>query len=105
MLGGMAIELPRWLLVIAYSIFDWRMVCRFARPLVLNAVKALPHAAPCTLALMALRGSIAALLVFTLGSTRGRPTWQRVRAGTHIVATNATIALHLSAGLNASRTT
>ena len=65
--GWMTIELPHWLLAICYAFIGWRIGLCFTQPLILHAAKALPRIAVCTLALIALCGGIAALLVFAAG--------------------------------------
>jgi membrane AbrB-like protein len=65
--GLMTIELPRWLLAIAYALVGWQIGLRFTWPLFVHAAKALPRIIACTLALIALCGGLAALLVVTAG--------------------------------------
>jgi len=61
--GWMTIELPRWLLLMAYVIIGWRIGLRFTRPLLAHAIKTLPQVAGCTFALVAICMVLAALLV------------------------------------------
>ena len=63
----MTIELPHWLLAIAYALVGWQIGLRFTWPLFVHAAKALPRIIACTLALIALCGGLAALLVVTAG--------------------------------------
>jgi membrane AbrB-like protein len=65
--GLMTIELPRWLLAIAYALVGWQIGLRFTWPLFVHAAKALPRILVCTLALIALCGGLAALLVVIAG--------------------------------------
>jgi uncharacterized protein len=61
--GLMTIKLPRWLLAASYSCVGWQIGSRFTRPLLIHAAKALPRIFACTLALIALCGLLAVLLV------------------------------------------
>lgn len=65
--GWMTIELPRWLLAVGYAFVGWSIGLRFTRPLLIHAAQALPRIILCTLALIALCGVFAALLVITAG--------------------------------------
>ncbi len=51
-LGLISIELPRWLLTLAYAVVGWRIGLRFTRPLLVHAAKALPRVLVCTLVLV-----------------------------------------------------
>ncbi len=62
--GWMTIELPRWLLLIAYLIIGWRIGLRFTRPLLARAMKALPQVLGSTFALIAICMGLSALLMF-----------------------------------------
>jgi len=62
-LGVMTIELPRWLLVMAYAVLGWRIGLRFTPSLLALAAKALPRILACTLALIALCIGLSRLLV------------------------------------------
>ncbi len=50
--GFMTIELPRWLLVIAYAVFGWRIGLRITPPLLAHAAKVLPRVLLSTVALI-----------------------------------------------------
>jgi uncharacterized protein len=65
--GLMTVELPRWLLAIAYALVGWQIGLRFTRPLFIHAAKSLPRIIACTLALIALCGGLAGLLVVVAG--------------------------------------
>jgi membrane AbrB-like protein len=66
-LGWMTIELPPWLLVLSYAVVGWSIGLRFTRPLLLHAAKAFPRVLACMLALIALCGVLAGVLVITAG--------------------------------------
>ena len=57
------LELPRWLLALAYAAIGWRVGLRFTVKLLLQAARALPQILLCTFTLIALCGGLAALLV------------------------------------------
>jgi uncharacterized protein len=61
--GLMTIELPRWLLAASYACLGWTIGSRFTPPLLLHAARELPRIFACTLALIALCGLLAILLV------------------------------------------
>ena len=61
--GWMTIELPRWLLMMAYVIIGWQIGLRFTRPLLAHVIRTLPQVAGCTFALIAICMILAALLV------------------------------------------
>ncbi len=92
--GLMTIELPHWLLAVAYSAVGWRIGLRFTRPLLLHAARALPRILACTVALIALCAGIAAVLVVTQGidpltaylatSPGGVDTVAIIAASTHV---------------------
>jgi membrane AbrB-like protein len=65
--GWLSIELPRWLLAIAYAFVGWRIGLRFTRPLLAHAMRALPRIIACSLALIAVCGGIGAALVAIAG--------------------------------------
>lgn len=65
--GVMEIELPQWLLTIAYAFIGWRIGLRFTRPLLLHALKALPGIIASTLALIAACGLLAGAFVVFAG--------------------------------------
>lgn len=62
-MGAMEIELPPWLLSVAYAFIGWRIGLRFTRPLLLHALKALPGIAASMLALIAACGLLAGAFV------------------------------------------
>jgi len=66
-LGLITIELPRWLLTLAYAVVGWRIGLRFTRPLLVHAAKALPRVLVCTLFLVAFCAGLGALLVVIVG--------------------------------------
>ncbi|HEY9130170.1 MAG TPA: AbrB family transcriptional regulator, partial [Dyella sp.] len=51
-LGLIAIELPPWLLALAYAFVGWGIGLRFNRPLLKHVARALPRVAACTLVLV-----------------------------------------------------
>ncbi|SAL60042.1 putative ammonia monooxygenase [Caballeronia udeis] len=65
--GWLTIELPRWLLAIAYAFVGWRIGLRFTRPLLAHAARALPRILACSLALIAACGGIGVALVAVAG--------------------------------------
>ncbi|CAN7738791.1 AbrB family transcriptional regulator [Caballeronia sp. LjRoot34] len=65
--GWLSIELPRWLLAIAYAFVGWRIGLRFTRPLLAHAARALPRIIACSLALIVVCGAIGAVLVAVAG--------------------------------------
>jgi membrane AbrB-like protein len=65
--GWLTIELPRWLLAVAYAFVGWRIGLRFTRPLLAHAMKALPRLIACSVALIAICAGIGGALVVTAG--------------------------------------
>jgi uncharacterized protein len=66
-LGWLVIELPPWLLVLSYAVVGWSIGLRFTRPLLAHVAKAFPRVLACNLALIALCGVLAGVLVFAAG--------------------------------------
>lgn len=66
-LGWLAIELPPWLLVLAYAVVGWSIGLRFTRPLLAHAGRVFPRVLACTLTLIALCGILAGVLVVAAG--------------------------------------
>ena len=66
-LGWLVIELPPWLLVLSYAVVGWSIGLRFTRPLLAHVAKAFPGVLACTVALIALCGVLAGVLVFAAG--------------------------------------
>lgn len=66
-LGWLAIELPPWLLVLSYAVVGWSIGLRFTRPLLAHVAKAFPQVLACMVALIALCGVLAWVLVFAAG--------------------------------------
>ncbi len=66
-LGWLVIELPPWLLVLSYAVVGWSIGLRFTRPLLAHVAKAFPRVLACMIALIALCGVLAGVLVFTAG--------------------------------------
>jgi uncharacterized protein len=66
-LGWLTLELPPWLLVLSYAVIGWSIGLRFTRPLLAHAAKALPRVLACMIALIALCGVLAAVLVLAAG--------------------------------------
>jgi hypothetical protein len=66
-LGWLVIELPPWLLLLTYAIVGWSIGLRFTRSLLAHAAKAFPRVLACMVALIALCGVLAAVLVITAG--------------------------------------
>jgi len=62
-LGWLVIELPPWLLVLSYATLGWSIGLRFTRPLLVHATKAFPRVLASTVALIALCGVLAGVLV------------------------------------------
>lgn len=65
--GIMKVELPPWLLAIAYVLLGWSIGLRFTRPILAYAAKALPRILASILCLVAICGGFAALLVAFAG--------------------------------------
>ena len=65
--GWIAIELPPWLLAASYALIGWNIGLRFMRPLLIHSLRALPQIVLCALALIALCGGIAMLMVHVAG--------------------------------------
>ncbi|HLN22920.1 MAG TPA: AbrB family transcriptional regulator [Patescibacteria group bacterium] len=92
--GWIAITLPPWLLAIAYALIGWRIGLLFTRPLLAHAARALPSILACTLALIALCGGLAAVLVAVAGvdpltaylatSPGGADTVAMITASSHV---------------------
>ncbi len=93
-LGWLQIELPPWLLAIAYAVIGWRIGLRFTRPLLAYAAKALPRILACTLALVAACAALAGVLVmvghidpmtaYLATSPGGADTAAIIAASTHV---------------------
>lgn len=66
-LGLIEIELPEWLLAIAYALVGWNIGLGFTRPVLLHAARALPQILLSILVLIAFCGGLACVLVRTLG--------------------------------------
>lgn len=66
-LGWMTIDLPPWLLAGSYALVGWNIGLRFTRPLLVHAALALPKVLLGTVALIALCGAIAGVLVVAAG--------------------------------------
>ena len=62
-MGWLIIELPPWLLVLSYATLGWSIGLRFTKPLLVHATKAFPRVLACTVALIALCGLLAGVLV------------------------------------------
>lgn len=60
--GLLKIELPMWLLALAYALVGWSIGLRFTRSILTHAARALPRVAACIVLLMALCGCMAAAL-------------------------------------------
>jgi uncharacterized protein len=65
--GWMVIELPIWLLTASYAFIGWNIGLRFTRPLLVHAALALPRILVCVVAMIALCGVVAGVLVVTAG--------------------------------------
>lgn len=63
----MTLELPPWLLAVSYAVIGWSIGLRFTRPILIHAFWALPKIIGSMLALMAVCGVIAAVLVVVAG--------------------------------------
>ncbi|MDK4731257.1 AbrB family transcriptional regulator [Rhizobium sp. CNPSo 3490] len=61
-IGILKIELPMWLLAIAYALVGWSIGLRFTRSIISHVARALPRVAACIVLLMALCGCMAAAL-------------------------------------------
>jgi len=66
-LGVMELELPHWLLALAFAFVGWRIGLPFTRPLILHALKMLPMIAASTLCLMTICAGLAAVFVLVAG--------------------------------------
>jgi membrane AbrB-like protein len=66
-LGWLSFELPPWLLVLSYAVVGWSIGLRFTRSLLAHVAKAFPPVLACMLALIALCGVLAGVLVFAAG--------------------------------------
>lgn len=65
--GWMSIELPPWLLAASYALVGWNVGLRFTRALLVHAARLLPHIVGSTLALIALCGVLAFVMVAVAG--------------------------------------
>jgi membrane AbrB-like protein len=65
--AGLMIDLPPWLLAIAYTLVGWTIGLRFTREIVVYVAKAFPRIVASIFALIAICGSFAALLVWKAG--------------------------------------
>ncbi|HET6389360.1 AbrB family transcriptional regulator [Hyphomicrobium sp.] len=65
--GLLTIDLPRWVLAIAYAFIGWHIGLRFNRPLLVHAARKMPIIIGSTLALVAVCGALAAGLVLLAG--------------------------------------
>ncbi|MCF1449937.1 AbrB family transcriptional regulator [Agrobacterium vitis] len=65
--GLVKIELPLWLLAVAYAMVGWRIGLAFSRRLLLHAAKAAPQVALSILILISFGGCLAFLLWYLLG--------------------------------------
>jgi len=65
--GLMVIETPPWLLAISYALVGWWVGLRFERPLLIHAARVLPRMIVCILALIALCGGLALVLIVFAG--------------------------------------
>jgi len=61
--GWLVIELPPWLLVLSYAVIGWSIGLRFTRPLLVHAATVFPRVLASMLALIALCGVLAGVLV------------------------------------------
>ena len=61
--GLMKIELPPWLLAVAYALVGWNVGLRFTRPLLVYSARVLPQVIGSALALIALCGLLAGVMV------------------------------------------
>jgi membrane AbrB-like protein len=64
--GLISIELPPWLLAIAYALVGWSIGFRFQRPILIYAAHAFPRVAGAILLLLAICGGLGAVLSVTL---------------------------------------
>jgi membrane AbrB-like protein len=64
--GWLTIELPHWLLAIAYALVGWRVGLQFTPELLRHAARALPTLAASAAALVVACAGLAELLVYTL---------------------------------------
>jgi len=65
--GLIAIELPPWLLAVAYALLGWSIGLGFTRQILANAARALPQTFLSILTMMGFCGGLAFILVKTLG--------------------------------------
>jgi hypothetical protein len=65
--GWITIVLPPWLLAACYALVGWNVGLRFSRQLLVHAARALPQIIGTTLALIAVCGGIAMLMVYVAG--------------------------------------
>lgn len=65
--GWLTIELPPWLLLLAYALIGWSIGLRFTRPLLVHAARAFPRVLAAMVTLILLCGVLAAVLVFAAG--------------------------------------
>jgi membrane AbrB-like protein len=65
--GVLTFELPPWLLALSYALVGWNIGLRFTRAIVIHAAKALPRVIGSILALIAICGIFAAILVKMTG--------------------------------------
>lgn len=92
--GWLTLELPRWLLAVAYAFIGWRIGLRFTRALLTHALKALPRILACSLALIAICAGIGGVLAVMAGvdpltaylatSPGGADTVAIIAASTHV---------------------
>lgn len=92
--GVMSIELPPWLLAIAYALIGWRIGLRFTAPLLRHALSTLPMTIAATAALMAICAVAAVLLwafagidflsAYLATSPGGADTVAIIAASTHV---------------------
>ncbi|MBE0578774.1 AbrB family transcriptional regulator [Devosia sp.] len=61
--GGVSFQLPEWLLAISYTVIGWTIGLNFTRPILIRAMRTLPQIIASILALMAVCGAIAWILV------------------------------------------
>ena len=65
--GGVAFQLPEWLLAAAYLVIGWGIGLRFDRATLVHSLRSLPHIMAAVVALIAFCGLIAWLLAYYLG--------------------------------------
>lgn len=65
--GAMTIELPPWLLAASYAVIGWSIGLQFTRAILVYAAKVLPQVVLSILALIAICGGLAGLLVWLAG--------------------------------------